>query len=235
MSQPSPFVVAPAETHAVSVLGSDARFPVRRIYCVGRNYLDHIAELGNDSKEPPVFFIKPADTIVEDGGEVPYPSGTNNLHFEVEFVIAIGTSGYRIAEADALQHVFGYAVGLDMTKRDVQRALGAKGKPWELGKVFDHGMPCGPITPAAQSGHLSRGRIHMEVNGTTQQDADLASMIWNVPGIIVSLSQHYRLYPGDLIYTGTPAGVGPVVVGDVMVGAVDGLAPIRATIAAPEL
>ena len=234
MSSAIEYIFPPAPQASLPVLGSNAHYPVRRIFCVGRNYLDHVRELGNDEKEPPIFFIKPSDTLVQHGGVLPYPPGTSNLHFEVELVVALGSGGYRIAEADALSHVFGYAVGLDMTKRDVQRALSAKSAPWELGKTFEHAMPCGAITPVAQSGHFPNGRIHLTVNGEIKQDADLDTMIWNVPGIIATLSQHYRIGAGDIIYTGTPAGVGPVLPGDVMIGEVEGLAPIKTTVVEAE-
>ncbi|MEC5397913.1 fumarylacetoacetate hydrolase family protein [Uliginosibacterium sp. H1] len=227
------YVIAPPAVVSLPVAGG-GRFPVRRIFCVGRNYLEHIRELGNDEREPPVFFMKPTDSIVQDGGIVPYPPGTQNLHFELELVMALKSGGYGIAPDQALAHVFGYAIGLDMTKRDVQKALAGKNQPWELGKAFEHATPCGPVHPVAQTGHIESGRIHLTVNGETKQDSDISQLIWKLPEIIANLSLHYRLQAGDLIFTGTPHGVGPVVAGDAMVGEIAGLGRLSATVGEAE-
>lgn len=216
---------------SLAVAGTTARFPVHRIYCVGRNYLAHVREFGNDEKNPPFFFAKANDMIVEDGSTVPYPPLTNNYHHEVELVVAIGKGGANIPVESALSHVFGYAIGFDMTRRDVQQAAGKKGHPWEIGKSFDQSAPCGPIHPVAQVGHLQEGEIEIAVNGTVRQQSDLNLMIWDVPNIINQLSQQVTLQPGDLIYTGTPEGVGPVVSGDVMVGRIAKLGELTIKVA----
>jgi fumarylpyruvate hydrolase len=217
------FVIAPPATVSLPVSGTDARFPVRRIYCVGRNYLDHIRELGNDEKQPPIFFAKPADAIVHDGATIAYAAVTENFHYEVELAVAIGKSGHNINESDALNHVYGYAVALDMTRRDLQKALSSKGSPWDVAKGFDESCPCGTLYPASSVGHIHDSSIQLTVNGEVKQQATLDLMIWNVPQIIAELSRLFVLHPGDLILTGTPAGVGPVVPGDVMVGSIDKL------------
>jgi fumarylpyruvate hydrolase len=220
----SVFAVPQPASVSLAVAGSAARFPVRRIYCVGRNYVDHIREMKEaDERDPPFFFQKPTDAIVEDGGTVPYPSITDDLQYEVELVIAIGQGGVDIPLERALDHIHGYAIGLDMTRRDRQRESGKKGLPWEIGKSFDHSAPCGPVHPVAAVGHKMQGRLSLAVNGAVKQDSELAKMIWNVPEIVANLSAQYRLVPGDLIYTGTPAGVTPVKPGDELVGAIDGL------------
>ena len=216
---------------SLAVAGTTARFPVHRIYCVGRNYLAHVREFGNDEKNPPFFFAKANDMIVEDGSTVPYPPLTNNYHHEVELVVAIGKGGANIPVESALSHVFGYAIGFDMTRRDVQQAAGKKGHPWEIGKSFDQSAPCGPIHPVTQVGHLQEGEIEIAVNGTVRQQSDLNLMIWDVPNIINQLSQQVTLQPGDLIYTGTPEGVGPVVSGDVMVGRIAKLGELTIKVA----
>lgn len=212
------YVVPAAPQPSLAVIGTRARFPVHRIYCVGRNYLAHVREFGNDEKNPPFFFAKASDMIVEDGSTVPYPTLTSNYHHEVELVATIGKSGANIPVESALGHVFGYAIGFDMTRRDVQQAAAKKGHPWEIGKSFDRSAPCGPIYPVPQVGHLKEGEIQIAVNGQVRQHSDLNLMIWDVPNIISQLSQQVALQPGDLIYTGTPEGVGPVVSGDIMVG-----------------
>jgi fumarylpyruvate hydrolase len=215
----------------VPVAGGDL-FPVRRIWCVGRNYAEHAREMGGDpEREAPFFFAKPADSVVTGGAEVPYPPATTDLHFEMELVVAIGMGGVDIDPADALDHVYGYAVGLDMTRRDLQAAAKKAGRPWTMAKGFDHSAPIGEIAPAARIGHPSRGRIRLAVNGTVRQDADVADMIWSVPEIIAALSRLVRLQAGDLVFTGTPAGVGAVVRGDVIEGAVEGVGTVSATIA----
>ncbi|MDB5799370.1 MAG: fumarylacetoacetate hydrolase [Rhodocyclales bacterium] len=220
------FVVTPPAATSLPVSGTDARFPVRRIYCVGRNYLDHIRELGNDEKQPPIFFAKPTDAIVQDGATIAYAAVTENFHYEVELAVAIGTTGHNIAESDALSHVYGYAVALDMTRRDLQKALSGKGSPWDVAKGFDESCPCGTIFPASSVGHIHDGSIKLTVNSEVKQQATLDLMIWNVPQIIAELSRLFVLQPGDLVLTGTPAGVGPVVPGDVMVGSIDKLGTI---------
>jgi len=224
------FVVTPPATVSLPVSGSNARFPVRRIYCVGRNYLDHIRELGNDEKQPPIFFAKPTDAIVQDGATIAYAAVTENFHYEVELAVAIGNAGHNISEASALDHVYGYAVALDMTRRDLQKALSSKGSPWDVAKGFDESCPCGSIYPVSAVGHLNDGSIKLTVNGEVKQQATLDLMIWNVPQIIAELSRLFVLQPGDLILTGTPAGVGPVLPGDVMVGSIDKLDTITITV-----
>jgi fumarylpyruvate hydrolase len=223
-------IPAPAQT-SVEVSGSSERFPVHRIYCVGRNYAAHAREMGMDpDREPPFFFSKPADAIVPNGAPVPYPPRTGNLHHEIELVVAIGTGGRDIPLAGALAHVFGYAVGNDLTRRDLQFAAREKGQPWDVSKGFDRSAPVTAIRRAAEIGHLERGRIWIEVNGELRQQADLSEMIWNVPEIVAELSTLFDLAPGDLIFTGTPAGVGPVQRGDSLVGGIDGLETLRTTI-----
>ncbi|MEC5387247.1 fumarylacetoacetate hydrolase family protein [Uliginosibacterium sp. H3] len=226
------FVVAPPATVSLPVAGSNARFPVRRIYCVGRNYLDHIREMGNDVKEPPIFFAKPTDAIVQDGATIAYAAVTENFHYEVELAVAIGRSGHNITEGEALSHVFGYAVALDMTRRDLQKALSSKGSPWDVAKGFDQACPCGTIHPAASVGKIDDGAIKLSVNGEVKQQSTLDHMIWNVPQIIAELSRLFVLQPGDLLLTGTPAGVGPVIPGDVMVGSIDKLGSLTITVGA---
>jgi len=216
---------------SVEVAGSSERFPVHRIYCVGRNYAAHAREMGMDpEREPPFFFSKPADAIVPNGAAVPYPPRTSNLHHEIELVVAIGAGGRDIPLANALAHVYGYAVGNDLTRRDLQFAAREKGQPWDVAKGFDHSAPVSAIRRAAEVGHPERGRIWIEVNGERRQQADLSEMIWNVPEIVAELSTLFELRPGDLIFTGTPAGVGPVKPGDSLVGGIDGLETLRTTI-----
>ncbi|MEI7950722.1 MAG: fumarylacetoacetate hydrolase family protein [Gammaproteobacteria bacterium] len=199
---------------AVAISGQDALFPVNRIYCVGKNYAAHIREMGAEaSRDAVCFFLKPADALVTDG-RMPYPPGTANLHFEGELVIAIGKGGANIPAAAALDHVFGYAAGLDMTRRDLQLAAGRVGHPWDTGKAFDGSAPVSPIVPVAQCGHFARGSLKLWVNGLLRQDADFGDLIWKNHEVISELSKLYTLQAGDLIFTGTPAGVGPVVAGD---------------------
>jgi fumarylpyruvate hydrolase len=205
----------------IPVAGSDMVFPVRRIYCIGRNYRAHSIEMGsNPDREPPFFFQKPTDAIqnVAPGvvADHPYPSLTKNYHYEVELVAAIGRGGRNIPAASALDHVWGYTLGLDMTRRDLQRAMGDEKKPWEIGKSFDHSAPIGPLFPVAQIGHFQQGAIWLKVNGQTKQTANLNQMIWSVAEQIAKLSEANELFPGDIIYSGTPENVGPVVRGDVM-------------------
>jgi fumarylpyruvate hydrolase len=225
-------VLAPAAV-TVSVL-SGGEFPVRRVYCVGRNYAEHAQEMGFTGREPPFFFLKPADSIVAvpDGetGAIDYPPLTKNLHHEIELVVAIGTGGRDIRAADAQAHVYGYAVGLDMTRRDLQAEMKKQGRPWEIGKAFDQSAPIGPIVPAASTGPLASGAITLAVNGQPRQASDVKELLWNVGEIIEHLSAAWRLEPGDLIYTGTPAGVAAVVPGDVMEGRVAGLPALRVAV-----
>ena len=223
---------APPMAPTVEIDGAAARFPVHRIYCVGRNYAAHAREMGMDpEREPPFFFSKPADAVVPNGASVPYPPRTANLHHEIELVVAIGEGGRNIPVANALAHVFGYAVGNDLTRRDLQAAAKDRGQPWDTAKGFDHSAPITAIGRVADVGHPSRGAIWLEVNGQPRQRADLCEMIWSVPEIVSELSMLYELKPGDLVFTGTPAGVGPVVRGDSIVGGIDGLDTLRTTIA----
>ena len=223
---------APPMAPSVEIAGASTRFPVHRIYCVGRNYAAHAREMGADpAREPPFFFSKPADAVVPNGAPAPYPPRTANLHHEIELVVAIGEGGRNIPVASALAHVFGYAVGNDLTRRDLQAAAKAQGQPWDTSKGFDHSAPITAIRRVADVGHPSRGAIWLEVNGQPRQRADLCEMIWSVPEIVSELSTLYELKPGDLVFTGTPAGVGPLVRGDSLVGGIQGLDTLRTTIA----
>ncbi len=225
-------LVLPAPpTPTVAVHGTDARFPVRRIFCVGRNYAAHAREMGKDpDREPPFFFSKPADAVVDSGEAIAYPPQTENFHYEAELVVAIGTGGRDIAIDAALDHVWGYAVGNDLTRRDLQLAARDVGRPWDFGKAFDRSAVIGPIHTVGDAGHPAAGSISLSVNGSTRQAADLAELIWSVPEIISILSHSIALAPGDLIMTGTPAGVGPLVPGDVCVVTIAGLGSIETTI-----
>ncbi|HYL02601.1 MAG TPA: fumarylacetoacetate hydrolase family protein [Steroidobacteraceae bacterium] len=225
----SDFLFAPAVTPSVAVTGSAQRFPVHRIYCVGRNYAVHARQIRSD---PPVFFIKPADALVAGGAAVPYPPRTVALQPEIELVIAIGRDGQDIQERAALEHVFGYAAGIDLTRRDLQRAARQSGQPWSAAKAFDHSAPVAAIRPAAQ-GHVTQGRIWLAVNGELRQESDVKHMLWGVPNIIAELSTYYELRPGDLIFCGTPAGVVPVKPGDELEGGIEGLEVLRIRIAPP--
>lgn len=210
------FPFDPPPVPSLPIAGSDARFPVHRIYCIGRNYADHAKEMGAQavSRANPVFFMKPADAIVPEGGTVPYPSATQELHHEVEMVIALAKGGHDIDASRALDCVFGYGAGLDLTRRDLQAAMKAKGLPWDVAKGFDASAPVSALRPAAEIGHLSHARLSLAVNGEVRQDADIADMIFPVAEIIAELSKLFELKPGDLVFTGTPAGVGPLVRGD---------------------
>jgi fumarylpyruvate hydrolase len=210
-------------------------FPVRRVYCVGRNYADHAREMGGDpDREPPFFFGKPADAVVPSGlsddSSIPYPLATKNLHYEIELVVAIGRSGVKIAQADALSYVFGYAVGIDLTRRDLQQAAKDRRGPWDSAKGFDQSAPIGPISPASTVGHLSDSSIWLTVNGEKRQAGNLQQMTWTVPEVISMLSNEFHLQPGDLILTGTPSGVGPIVAGDTVRGGIDGLEEVTVKI-----
>ncbi len=224
-------VCPPAPVPSVPVVGRNERFPVHRIYCVGRNYAEHAKEMGFTGREPPFFFMKPADAVVAvEAGQtatLPYPSLTANLHHEVELVVAIGKGGRNIAATDAASHIFGYAVGLDMTRRDLQNDMKKQGRPWCIGKGFDHSAPIGPITAAAQAGNVAGAAIWLQVNGVDRQRSNVAQLIWNIAETLESLSAAWELQPGDLIYTGTPEGVGAVVRGDVLEGGIDGLGTLR--------
>ena len=208
----------------VPVVGDTATFPVRRIYCVGRNYAAHAREMGADpTREAPFFFTKPADAFVLDGATLPYPQATRNLHHEIEFVVALKSGGANVPVDTALDLVYGYGVGLDMTRRDLQNAAKAAGKPWDMGKGFDRSAPITAIRPATAIGHPSKGAVWLKVNGEVKQTGDLADLIWSVPETIAYLSGLVELAPGDLIFTGTPEGVGPVVAGDLLEGHIDGV------------
>jgi fumarylpyruvate hydrolase len=228
------FVFPPTPTVCVPVRGRPGAFPVHRIYCVGRNYEEHAKEMGFSGREPPFFFMKPADAIVvvPAGGEahMAYPPLTGNLHHEIELVVAIGKGGRNIAAANALQHVFGYAVGLDMTRRDLQNDMKKQGRPWCIGKAFDQSAPIGPITPADEAGNIAQAEIHLQVNGQDRQRSNVSKLIWSISETIEHLSAAWELQPGDLIFSGTPEGVGAVLPGDTMSGGVTGLEPIRISV-----
>ena len=226
------FAFPPPPTPSAAIAGSDQRFPVHRIYCVGRNYAEHVREMGGDTqREAPVFFAKPADAVVANDAAIPYPPRTANLHHEIELVVAIGRGGRDIHKDRALDHVFGYAVGNDLTRRDLQAASKKAGQPWDTSKGFDCSAPLSAIRPASR-GHLSRGRIWLTVNGQPRQESDLAEMIWTVPEVLAELSTLFELEPGDLVFTGTPAGVGALQPGDRVEGGIDGLEVLRNTIVA---
>jgi fumarylpyruvate hydrolase len=219
-------------TPTLPVVESNKAFPVGRIYCVGRNYAEHAREMGHDpDREPPFFFMKPADAIVQNGATIPYPQMTKDLHHEIEMIVAIGKGGSDIPEGKALEHVFGYGVGLDMTRRDLQWEAKKMGRPWEMGKAFDNSAPCTALKTVAMVGHPAKGAIWLKVNGELKQKGDLAEMIWNVPETISYLSKLITLRPGDVIMSGTPAGVGPVKAGDKLEGHVDGVGDLTLTYA----
>lgn len=219
----------------IAVAGRADRMHVRRIFCVGRNYADHAREMGGDpEREPPFFFTKPADAVVDSGSTIPYPPLTGDLHHEMELVVAIGREGLHIGESRALDHVLGYAAGIDLTRRDLQQVARQAGRPWDWGKAFDHSAPCGPLALAEQIGHPRAGRIWLEVNGELRQDRDIADLVWNVPEIVATISRAVRLRAGDLIFTGTPAGVGPLAVGDHVTGGIDGVGEIEIRIGPAE-
>ena len=222
------FVFDPAPQASLAIAGADARFPVRRIFCVGRNYADHVREMGADPKsEPPIFFTKPADAVVADGAAIAYAQNTADLHHEVELVVALGKGGREIAASQASALVWGCAAGVDLTRRDRQAEMKKAGAPWDIAKAFDQSAPCGPL---AQGAAPLAGRIWLSVNGATKQEGDLAHMIWSVPEIIAALSRSWTLMPGDLIFTGTPAGVGPLRPGDEVACGVEGLPGLRFSI-----
>lgn len=225
--------ISPAPAYipaSLSIVGSTERFYARRIYCVGRNYVEHIREMKEgDERDPPFFFQKPTDALVTDG-DVPYPALTDDFQFEFELVVAIGTPALDVSKEEALNYVFGYAAGLDMTRRDRQRECNKRGLPWEQGKSFDSSAPCGPVHPVGLVGHICSGAISLRVNGEPKQNSQLEKMIWNVPEMVSELSKQYALAPGDLIFSGTPAGVGAVKRGDKLEGQIAGLRPFHAQI-----
>lgn len=228
----SDFVFDPPARPSVAVLGSDARFPVRRIFCVGRNYAAHAREMGADDREPPFFFGKPADAVVASGSTLPFPADTADLHHEVELVCAIGRGGSDIPVESALDYVWGYAVGIDLTRRDRQAEAKAKARPWTVAKGFDRSAPVSAIRPA-EGRHPNAGRIWLAVDGETRQDGDLADMTWSTAEIIATLSRTFELRPGDLVFTGTPEGVGPVLPGQTVTGRVDGVGEVSIRFADP--
>ena len=216
-------VFEPAARTALPVVGTDATFPVRRVYCIGRNYAAHAREMGHDpDRDPPFFFQKNPDNL-DCSGTFPYPAQSSDVHHEIELLVALGSGGRDIPVKTALDHVWGYGVALDMTRRDLQGAAKELGRPWEIGKAFEHSAPAGPLRPVAQTGHPDRGAITLSVNGTVRQSGDLAQMIWSVPEMIAHLSRYFELAGGDVILTGTPAGVGPVSRGDRLDGAIEGV------------
>lgn len=220
-------VIDAPERVTIPVTGGTGQFPVRRIYCIGRNYVAHVEEMGGDAdRDAPLFFQKPTDAVVSTGATIPYPTKTSDFHHEVELVLAIGRGGRNISVDKAEEHIWGYAVGLDMTRRDIQGG----GLPWEIAKSFDHSFPVGPITPVEKTGKLSEGRIELTVNGKVTQESDISLLIWRIPEIISRLSEYFELMPGDIILTGTPHGVGPVKPGDTLVARFDGLEPLEVTI-----
>lgn len=224
------YAFPPAPVAALPVMSSKP-FPVRRIFCVARNYADHAREMGSDPvREAPFFFMKPTDAILPNNSVLPYPPATSNLHHEVELVVALALGGSNIPMARANDYIFGYAVGLDMTRRDMQTLAKNKGQPWDMSKGFDHSAPISAITPEFYSGIVARGKIELKVNDEVRQCGDLADMIWSIPEIISQLSQLVELAPGDLIFTGTPSGVGPVVTGDRIEATVAGLEPLLITV-----
>jgi len=230
------YVFTPAPAASVPVVGRAERFPVRRIYCVGRNYVEHAKEMGFTGREPPFFFLKPADAVVPvaqgETGTIAYPSLTKDLHHEIELVACIGKGGRNIKAADAHKHIFGYAVGLDMTRRDLQADMKKQGRPWCIGKAFDQSAPIGPITASEQAGDVANAEIWLQVNGQDRQRSNVSKLIWNIAETIEHLSAAWELAPGDLIFTGTPEGVAAVVPGDKLVGGVGGLGTLSVTIAA---
>ncbi len=230
----SEYSFPPPPPVAAAIRGRAERFPIRRVFCVGRNYEAHAKEMGVAAdREAPFYFTKASAHVVASGATVPYPPGTSNYHYEMELVVAIGTAGFRIAEAQALDHVFGYACGLDMTRRDLQAAAKDKQRPWDLGKDVEQSAVLGDIAPAAEIGHPDKGRIELRVNGQTRQSSDVSLLIHGVAAVIAHLSQYYHLQPGDLIYTGTPEGVGPVKPGDRLEGSIEGVGTIALQLSEP--
>jgi fumarylpyruvate hydrolase len=229
----SRYVISPPPQAAIAIVGSDTLFPVRRIWCVGRNYVEHIREMGQDERLPPFYFAKPADAVVPDGATVPYPSLTKDMHHEVELVVALKSGGRNIKVDKALDTIWGYGVGIDLTRRDLQIASRNQQRPWEIGKAFDASAPCGPLRPASEIGHPSKGRITLKCNGKIRQDGDLNQMIWNTPEIIANLSEMVELVAGDIIMTGTPSGVAATVAGDKLECDIEGVGKLTVTIGPP--
>jgi fumarylpyruvate hydrolase len=227
------YVIPQPPQAAIPVAATGKYFPVRRLWCVGRNYVEHIKEMGQDVREPPFFFAKPADAIVADGGTVPYPSLTKDMHHEVELVVALKSGGRNIATEKALACIYGYGVGIDLTRRDLQIASRDIKRPWEIGKAFDHSAPCGALRAAAEIGHPAKGRIMLKVNGEVRQDGNLDQMIWKVPEIITKLSEMVELAAGDIIMTGTPSGVAATVAGDRIECEIEGVGTLHVTIGQP--
>jgi len=223
-------VIAPPPQPVIAVAGSDKVFPVRRVWCVGRNYLEHIREMGQDEREPPFFFAKPSDALVPDGSTIPYPSLTKDLHFEVELVVALKSGGRNIPVDKANDCIWGYTVGIDLTRRDLQIASRELKRPWEVGKFFDNSAPIGALRPASEIGHPTTGRIRLSANGKIKQDGDLNQLIWNVPETISKLSEMVELKAGDIIFTGTPSGVGQTVAGDKLECEIDGVGKLTITL-----
>mgnify|MGYP000198918670 CR=1 FL=1 len=224
------YAITPPKQATALIQGSDDLFPIRRVYCIGRNYAEHAIEMGhNPDREDPFFFQKNPNNI-DFSGEFPYPPNSNNVHHELELVVALKSGGRDIQEENAMDHVFGYAVGLDMTRRDLQGVMKKMGRPWEIGKAFEKSAPMGPIVPVCESTNLDAGQIELKVNGDTRQKGDLNQMIWKVSEMISYLSRYYEIAAGDLIMSGTPAGVGPVVQGDVMVGTIEGVGELSITV-----
>ncbi len=226
MSRAAEFVFPAPAVPALQIAGRSALFPVRRVYCVGQNYAAHAREMGHDGRTPPFFFGKPADAVVPGGGRIAYPPETGNFHHEVELVVALGKAGANIMRENALDHVFGYAVGIDLTRRDLQAEAREKRQPWDVAKGFDCSAPVGQIHPAADTGHVAKGAIWFKVNGATKQSGDISDLIWPVPDIVSTLSRFFMLQPGDLVFTGTPSGVGPLQRGDRGEGGIDGLGTV---------
>ena len=225
------FVFPPPAATAIPVAGGAACFPVRRVYCVGQNYALHAQEMGGDGRQPPFFFSKPADALVPGGGRIAYPPQTANLQHEVELVVALAQGGADIPVAHALERVFGYAVGIDLTRRDLQAAAKSAGRPWEMAKGFDQSGPLSALVPATACGHPAAGRIWLAVNGSVRQEGDLAQMTWNVAEVIANLSTYVELAAGDLIFTGTPAGESTIVRGDALTCGIDGVGELSVTLA----
>ena len=227
------YVITPPAQATIAVAGSDKLFPVRRIWCVGRNYVEHIREMGQDERLPPFYFAKPADAVVPDGATVPYPSLTKDMHHEVELVVALRSGGRNIKVDKALDTIWGYGVGIDLTRRDLQIASRNQQRPWEIGKAFDASAPCGPLRSASEIGHPKKGRITLKCNGKIRQDGDLEQMIWNTPEIVANLSEMVELVPGDIIMTGTPSGVAATVAGDKLECEIEGVGKLTVTIGPP--
>lgn len=221
------YVIDAPEQATLSVVGTDDRFPIRRIYCIGRNFADHAIEMGHDPDREPPFFFQKNPNNVDESGTFTYPPHSNDVHFEIEMIVGLKSGGRNIALEDALDHVYGYGVGLDMTRRDLQGEMKKMGRPWEIGKAFEKSAPMGPLFPVSSVGHPDAGKVELTVNGAQKQVGDLNQMIWKVPEMINYLSDYYELASGDLIMAGTPAGVGPIVRGDVMLGTVEGVGEFR--------